>query len=125
LKILLDQGLSPGAAIGLRGIGWDALHVSEVGLDCADDLAILAYAKADGFFVITLDHDFHRHLAIGSADGPSVVLLRIDVGKTDRQIHSIRKVCESCQDEFTRGAAVTWDGKKTRVRSLPIRPPTQ
>lgn len=34
-RILLDQGLSPSAAVFLRNQGWDALHGIEVGLGCA------------------------------------------------------------------------------------------
>lgn len=40
-RVLLDQGLAPRAAALLRADGWEALHVSEVGLDRAGDPAIL------------------------------------------------------------------------------------
>lgn len=44
-RILLDQGLSPGAAPLLREIGFDAIHVREIGMRDADDVDILAYAS--------------------------------------------------------------------------------
>ena len=43
-RILLDQGLSPGAAPLLREIGFDAVHVREIGMRDADDEDILAHA---------------------------------------------------------------------------------
>jgi predicted nuclease of predicted toxin-antitoxin system len=39
-RIVLDQGLAPRAAAIFRAQGWDAIHVSEAGLDRADDLEI-------------------------------------------------------------------------------------
>ncbi len=62
-RILLDQGLSPSAAVFLRNQAWDALHVIEVGLDSAQDLEIIEFAGREGRACITLDHDFHAHLA--------------------------------------------------------------
>ena len=63
-KVLLDQGLAPRAAKLLRAEGWDALHVGEAGLDRADDSDILEFARQRGMACVTLDHDFHTHLAL-------------------------------------------------------------
>ena len=63
-RILLDQGLSPGAAGLLRAEGWDALHVIDAGLDKAEDSEILDFARKSGRTCVTLDHDFHAHLAL-------------------------------------------------------------
>ena len=38
MRVLLDQGLAPGAAAILRDHGWDAVHVSEVDMQTADDV---------------------------------------------------------------------------------------
>lgn len=46
--VLLDQGIAPKAADLLRAEGWEALHVSEVGLDQADDSEILEFARQPG-----------------------------------------------------------------------------
>jgi predicted nuclease of predicted toxin-antitoxin system len=42
---LLDQGLVPATAILLRADGWDAIHVLEAGMDRAQDLEILEFAR--------------------------------------------------------------------------------
>lgn len=89
-RVLLDQGLSPAAASRLRSDGWDALHVSEVGLDRSEDSDILEFALREGRACITLDHDFHAHLAMAGAQGPSVILLRVEGLKADRQADLIR-----------------------------------
>lgn len=59
-RVLLDQGLAPSAAVRLRAEGWDALHVIEVGLDRADDVEILNFARRDGRTCVTFDHRVRR-----------------------------------------------------------------
>jgi predicted nuclease of predicted toxin-antitoxin system len=45
-RILLDQGLGPRAATILRQHGWDAVHVSEIGMARAEDIQILERARS-------------------------------------------------------------------------------
>jgi len=78
-RILLDQGLAPLAASLLREHGIDAVHVIEIGMDRADDLQILERARNDDRVCVTLDHDFHAHLAVTGQGRPSVVRLRIQL----------------------------------------------
>jgi predicted nuclease of predicted toxin-antitoxin system len=40
-RLLLDQGLAPRAAAILRQHGLDAVHVSEIGMEQAEDIHIL------------------------------------------------------------------------------------
>jgi predicted nuclease of predicted toxin-antitoxin system len=54
-RILLDQGLSPAAASLLCSDGWDALHVIDAGLDRADDIQILEFARRNNRACVTLD----------------------------------------------------------------------
>jgi predicted nuclease of predicted toxin-antitoxin system len=74
--IVLDQGLAPRVAEILNRAGWDAVHVSGIGFDRAQDEAILEYCERTKRVCVTLDHDFHQHLAISRSGSPSVVLLR-------------------------------------------------
>jgi predicted nuclease of predicted toxin-antitoxin system len=63
-RILLDQGLAPRAAAILRQQGLDTVHVSEIGMERAEDIHILERARTDERVCVTLDHDFHTHLAV-------------------------------------------------------------
>lgn len=121
IRILLDQGLSPIAAAHLRATGWDAIHVIEVGLDRAEDIEILRYAAREGRACVTLDHDFHAHLALAQLNGPSVVLIRLDGLTSREQTELLLKVWKSCADEIAAGAAISIDGSSIRVRRLPLR----
>lgn len=120
-RILLDQGLSPAAAALLRADGWDALHVMEIGLDRAEDFEILEFARREDRACVTLDHDFHAHLARAQMAGPSVIFVRLEGLDGPGQAGLIRRVWESCADEIAAGAAVSVDAVSMRIRRLPLR----
>jgi predicted nuclease of predicted toxin-antitoxin system len=119
--ILLDQGLAPGAAAALRERGFDAVHVLEIGLDRADDLDILVAARLQNRVCVTLDHDFHTHLAIAGQGRPSVILLRIQGLVAAKQADLIESICLACDIALAEGAAISADGSTVRVRRLPLR----
>ena len=120
-RVLLDQRLAPGAALILRDEGWGAIHVSEIGLDRADDLDILEYARQQGLACVTLDHDFHAHLAIASSGNPSVILVRAEGLSAPQQAELVKRVWEVCGDSINEGAAVSTDGLTVRVHKLPLK----
>ena len=119
-KVLLDQGLAPRTAMLLRSEGWEALHVAEVGLDRADDLTILEFARRRGMACITLDHDFHAYLALTLAASPSVVRVRIEGLCAEGQADLVKTVWEACGEAIAQGAAVSTDGVAVRFRRLPL-----
>lgn len=119
-RILLDQGLTPLAAGILRHNGFDAIHVSEIAMERADDVEILDRALQDGRVCITLDHDFHRHLAIAGLGRPSVVLLRVQGLDAQGQADLIRLVFSQCESALTDGAAISADRRTIRIRRLPL-----
>jgi predicted nuclease of predicted toxin-antitoxin system len=121
IRVLLDQGLSPATAGILRQYGWDAVHVADIGLERSTDLEILEFCRADQRSCVTLDHDFHAHLAILRSHGPSVVLLRVEGLKASAQATLIRAVWQVCQSDLDAGAAVSADSETVRVRRLPLR----
>ena len=120
-RILLDQGLAPQAAAILRGYGFDAVHVSEIGMEKADDLLILDRSRSEDRVCVTLDHDFHAHLAEASHGCPSVVLLRVQGLAAQGQADLIRSVWVQCADALSKGAAVSADKASIRVRRLPLK----
>ena len=120
-RVLLDQGLAPRAASLLRQEGWDAVHVSEIGLSRASDEKILDAARSGGRVCITLDHDFHSNLALTRADQPTVIFLRLEKKDAPRQAALIRPVWAACEAAIVSGAAISADGETVRVRQLPLR----
>jgi predicted nuclease of predicted toxin-antitoxin system len=118
---LLDQGLAPRAAALLREEGWEAIHVSEVGLGAASDLEILKFAREQRLVCVTFDLDFHSHLAVSMPDGPSVILLRAEKLQAPQQADLIRRIWDGYEEAIAEGAAVSTDGTWVRLRRLPLK----
>ena len=120
-RVLLDQGLAPHTAALLRFEGWDAIHVAEAGLSRADDAEILEFARQEHRTCVTLDHDFHTHLALSRSDGPSVILVRMEGLDSIHQAALIRRVWALCAADIGAGVAISVDQLAVRVRKLPLR----
>ncbi len=69
IALLLDQGLAPRAGALLRQRGIDTVHVSEIGMAEAEDVEIIEAARGANRVCVTLDHDFHTHLALSLSGG--------------------------------------------------------
>ena len=120
-RVLLDQGIAPIKASILRRQGFDAVHVSEIGMERAEDVEILERARNEERVCVTLDHDFHAHLATAGNGRPSVILLRVQGLDAEGQADLIREVFVRCAIVLSEGAAVSADRSSIRVRRLPLR----
>ena len=58
MKFLIDNALSPRVAEGLRGVGYDAIHVRDIGLAAADDEELFDLAAADDRIIVSADTDY-------------------------------------------------------------------
>jgi predicted nuclease of predicted toxin-antitoxin system len=120
MKLVLDQGLPRSAVQILGGAGHDVVHVGDVGMSRAKDSEIVAFALERGAVVITLDADFHAILARSGARGPSVVRLRVQ-GKSGEEVCAILlNVIAAFRADLERGAIVTADETRARLRLLPL-----
>jgi predicted nuclease of predicted toxin-antitoxin system len=120
MKLILDQGL-PRSAVGiLQTLGYEAVHVGDIGMSTATDREIIALAAEKGAVVVTLDADFHAILALSGVRIPSVLRLRVQ-GKGSSEIAKlIAKVLTVCEEEIEHGAVVTANESRARLRRLPI-----
>lgn len=109
ISVLLDQGLAPRAASLLVKRGIEAVHVGEIGLAAAEDVQILEAALQSGRICVTLDHDFHTHLAIAGQGQPSVILLRVEGLDAEEQAELIASICCQCESALIEGAAISAD----------------
>jgi predicted nuclease of predicted toxin-antitoxin system len=90
-------------------------------LDRSEDADILEFARKDRRVCITLDHDFHAHLALTRSGDPSVVLLRVEGLDAAEQAALIRTICSQCEAALVEGAAISADSRTIRVRRLPLK----
>jgi predicted nuclease of predicted toxin-antitoxin system len=120
-RVLLDQGLPAGAGSTLRERGWDAVHVREIGMHDASDVAILDRAAAESPVVVTLDRDFPQILALTSATWPSVVLIRWQRLRAADFVALLTSVWNDHENALDGGCVLRVSVRGTRIRSLPLK----
>ena len=122
MKLLLDQGLPRSAASLLRAAGIDTVHTGEVGLATTDDESIIQVARQEERIVVTLDADFHALLALSGADKPSFVRIRIEGLRAEPLATLLQALLEERGSELDKGALMTVQPTRIRIRFLPIIP---
>jgi predicted nuclease of predicted toxin-antitoxin system len=120
VKILLDMNLSPEWVPFLEQAGFACVHWSVVGDPRAKDAELMAWARAHGHVVFTHDMDFGALLAATRASGPSVLQARVKDTMPSSIGADVVRVLHLRRDALERGALVTIDKLKSRVRVLPI-----
>ncbi len=123
MKFLIDNALSIYLAIGLRNQGYDALHVTEVGLGDASDSTILALADTEDRIVVTTDNDFPQLMAIYRKPKPSIILFRLEASFVPpQQFELLVSAFEGMEDSLLIGCIATIKAQSIRIRMLPIGP---
>jgi predicted nuclease of predicted toxin-antitoxin system len=75
VKLLLDENLSRRLVQRIADLFPDSAHLSTEGLIQVPDTDVWAYAKANGFSIVTADADFYE-LATSLGPPPKVIWLR-------------------------------------------------
>jgi predicted nuclease of predicted toxin-antitoxin system len=101
----------------------EAAHWSSCGVPTAPDEAIMAFARAGGWVVLTHDLDFGLLLADSLDNGPSVVQLRSRHTNPDLLGPALVRAIRWATPQLERGALLTVDPGRMRVRLLPLGPP--
>ncbi len=122
MKLLVDMNLSPRWVNLLAAAGIEAAHWSEIGAANAPDSEIMAFAKANGYVVLTHDLDFSAILAATQGDKPSVVQIRSEDLSPDVIGGPVIDALRQMTLELEEGALLTVDPKRTRLRVLPLLP---
>jgi predicted nuclease of predicted toxin-antitoxin system len=120
MKLLLDQGTPRSAATILRRAGFDAVHTGETGLAEAEDSEIIRRASDEDRVVVTLDADFHTHLALTQACKPSVIRIRVEGLRSEEFSELLQNVLNQCADDLKAGAMISVNDFQIRVRRLPV-----
>jgi predicted nuclease of predicted toxin-antitoxin system len=117
------MNLSPRWADTLAAAGFEAMHWSAIGSPGATDETIMGFARAGSWIVLTNDLDFGIMLAVSLDDGPSVVQLRARHTNPDVHGPTVVRALRWAEERLVRGALLTVDPGRMRVRLLPLRPP--
>ena len=100
VKLLLDQNLSHRLVVSLASLYPDSSHVRMYGLKAAEDEKVWAFAREQGFMIVSKDSDFYqRSLLFGFP--PKVIWIRRGNCRTET-IEQILKARYSDIEQFYR-----------------------
>lgn len=120
MKLLLDQGVPAEAAVLFRQHGFECWHVSEFGMQKAEDEAILSFAAEKACVVITLDADFHALVAVRGLQGPSVVRLRREGCRAEAVVAALEGVLIAHSADLISGCLISVKERRTTCHRLPV-----
>jgi predicted nuclease of predicted toxin-antitoxin system len=114
------MNLSPRWAETLENAGFQAVHWSSVGNPAAPDEELFEWAKANRYIVFTHDLDFGAILAATKAESPSVIHVRTPDNLPESLGETIIHLLNEYEEILLKGALITLDKLKERVRILPL-----
>jgi len=120
MKLLIDMNLSPRWAKYLADAGIEAVHWSTLSAPNAPDLEIMAFARVNGYVVLTHDLDFSAILAATHGLKPSVVQIRSGDVSPDTIGKLVVDALQQMKADLNDGALLTIDTHRTRLRVLPL-----
>lgn len=120
MKLLIDMNLSPDWVEELEKDGWKAVHWQSIGEPGARDDAIMEWARSNGYIIFTHDLDFGTLLAVTQARGPSVIQVRTQDVMPQTLKPRLLQILQKYAATLEKGALITVDETKSRVRLLPF-----
>lgn len=120
MKFFIDNALSPIIAQGLVDHGFDAIHVRDLGLAAATDLAINEYALKNNRIIVSADTDFGTLLALHKSTKPSFILFRRTDKRPSVLLELLLESLRVLKEDLESGAVVVIEDSRIRIRKLPI-----
>lgn len=121
MKFLADMGISPKATDFLDKLGYNAIHLNDLGLNTLPDPDIMKKARDEGYILLTHDLGFGELVAATKANLPSVIIFRLRNMHPDRVNHYLHKVITEYKKSLEHGAVISVTDSQIRVRQLPIK----
>lgn len=112
-RFLLDENLSPWAAVELRKVGVDVVHLRDRGILGVDDAAVFALAYREDRVLVTANVGDFRKLASSVEAHVGLVLVEDAALSRKEQLEVLRRVLASLQGEddlVNRALIVRLDG---------------
>jgi predicted nuclease of predicted toxin-antitoxin system len=114
------MNLPPILAKMLCGEGFDAQHWHVIGAQNAPDTELLFYARHNDAILLTCDLDFTALMFATNARKPSIIQVRVQGGNTHELAILLTKMLNNFREELEKGAILTLDPRRARVRLLPL-----
>jgi len=122
MKFLGDMGISQSSINWLRQNAYDAIHLREEGLHRITDAEIIKKATKEGRIILTCDLDFGDLIAASGGICPSVIIFRLQNERPENVNRRLEQVLEESSDALEKGAIISVEEARYRVRLLPSPP---
>jgi predicted nuclease of predicted toxin-antitoxin system len=86
----------------------------------ATDVQLVAFARAEQRTILTQDLDFSAIVALSGESSPSILSLRLASSRIESVNTRLHQALGLLEAELSRGALVTVEEARLRVRTLPI-----
>jgi predicted nuclease of predicted toxin-antitoxin system len=120
VRFLADACVDARVPQWLRDHGHDATHLRDEGLQRLPNGRIFEKASVEGRVVLTFDLDFSEIAALSSGARTSVIVFRLRNTRTHHVIPRLAAVLDECTSALERGAVVTVEESRFRVRYFPV-----
>ena len=121
MRFLADMGISPRVVLFLAGLGHEAVHLRDQGLERLPDSEILRKARHEDRILLTHDLGFGELVAASGEQLPSVVIFRLRNMQPSRVNLYLESVVSGYRDSLEEGVVVSVTEGQIRSRTLPFR----
>ncbi len=120
MRWLLDMNIPRRLKLLLESAGHQCRHAGDIGLERADDWAIMEEAARRDEVILTHDLDYGRLLTFTGATKPSVVIIRLSRLHAQAIYERLLRVWPLIEQPLADGAIVVLEDAAIRVRPLPL-----
>jgi len=120
MKFLADMGVAWRVVEWLRQHNHDAVHLRELNLHRMPDNGIFTKAEHEKRIILTFDLDFGEIAAASGKKIPSVITFRLRNTRTPHVIKRLGKVLNDSSEALKKGAIISVEESRHRIRLLPI-----
>lgn len=121
MRFLADMGVPASVVVQLRQIGHEAVHLREQGLQRLPDDEIFQKAITENRILLTFDLDFSEIVALSRNENVAIVVFRLRNTRAKHVMERLEKVLAESSDALAKGAIISVEEHRHRVRRLPIR----
>lgn len=120
MRFLADMGVAHSVVTWLKSHEYDAVHLKDEGLQRLPDSDILQKAIEENRILLTFDLDFGEIIAHSAGRNASVIVFRLQNTRVNNVIQRLETVLVESQNALERGAIISVEEDRHRVRYLPL-----
>ncbi|MBL7129744.1 MAG: DUF5615 family PIN-like protein [Ignavibacteria bacterium] len=122
MKFLVDNAISIVVSKELLKMGYDSLHVREIGLQKAKDIEIFELAYKEKRIIISADTDFGFLLSQWNKNKPSAIIFRKGVERDPfKQIELLKlNLTGQVLESLDKGSIIIIETNRIRIKPLPF-----